>query len=64
MNGKRQKEGKFGYAVYKFTFTVCRRGDSTCVIVVLGTRVSSVHVRCCASGFCIIGKFCVRVFRW
>ena len=21
-----------------------------------------VHVRCCASGFCIISKFCVRVF--
>ena len=58
MNGKRQKEGKFGHAVYKFTFTVCRRG----VIVVLVTRVPSVHVRCCASGFCIISKFCVRVF--
>ena len=22
----------------------------------------AVHVRCCASGFCIIRKFCVRVF--
>ena len=38
MNSKRQKEGKFCHAVYKFTFTVCRRGDSTCVIVVRVTR--------------------------
>ena len=44
MNSKRQKEGKFCHAVYKFTFTVCRRGDSTCVIVVLVTRVPSKHL--------------------
>ena len=24
----------------------------------------AIHVRCCASGFCIISKFCVGVFWW
>ena len=24
----------------------------------------AIHVRCCASGFCIISKFCARVFWW
>ena len=43
MNSKRQKEGKFGHAVYKFTFTVCLRGHCT-FIVVLVTRVPSKHL--------------------
>ena len=32
------------------------------VIVIVIFHVIAVHVRCCASGFCIISKFCVRVF--
>ena len=43
MKSKRQKEGKFGHAVYKFTFTVCLRGHCT-FIVVLVTRVPSKHL--------------------
>ena len=42
-NSKRQKEGKFGQAVYKFTFTVCLRGHCT-FVVVLVTRVPSKHL--------------------
>ena len=43
MNSKRQKEGRFGHAVYKFTFTVCLRGHCT-FVVVLVTRVPSKHL--------------------
>ena len=32
------------------------------VLRVVSVYCDAVHVGCCASGFCIISKFCVRVF--
>ena len=42
--------------VLVFVLRVVPSFSSTCVYC------DAVHVRCCASGFCIISKFCVRVF--
>ena len=35
---------------------------TSCVFSSNCVYCDAVHVRCCASGFCIISKFCVRVF--
>ena len=40
MNSKRQKEGKFGHVVYKFTFTVCLRGHCTFIVVLVSNSCS------------------------
>ena len=33
-------------------------------VLVFVLRVAFFHLRCCASSFCTISKFCVRVFWW